>query len=42
MSSCNEHHEDMFELGRKFDEEIINLGRKYFHLALNLKEVSNA
>lgn len=35
---CSDHNEAMFELGRKFDEEIINLGRKYFKLALNLKE----
>ena len=37
IATCSEHHEAMFELGRKWDEEIINLGRKYFKLALNLE-----
>lgn len=38
LAVCSDHREAMFELGRQYDEEIINLGRKYFNLALNLKE----
>ena len=38
IAVCSKHHESMFELGRRFDEEYIDLVRKYFQLALNIKE----
>ena len=35
---CADHHEAMFELGKKFNTEYNDLERKYFKLALHLKK----